>query len=270
MRVQLNGFVASDEDALFYRWFGYNCFSPSDVRRALKDNPEGEELVLEVNSPGGDVMAGSEIYSVLRGFRSCQVRAEIQSLAASAASYLVLGCDRVEISPPAQIMIHLPSVLSDGNYHDHQHEAKVLKQIGESILNTYELRCAGRTDRPTLRRWMENETWLTAQEAVDAGLCDGVLYTQGEKEAGTALSGSQEAAGLKIAATAATIPSPAALRQRAEKEGLTARILGGSKETDDVPESGTGNHSAYDAGAPALKDDWRARGRLSLALRSGN
>lgn len=269
MRLTLNGFVASDEDAPFYRLYGYNCFSPGDVRRALKDNSEGEELVLEVNSPGGDVLAGSEIYSVLRGFRSFRVRAEIQSLAGSAASYLVLGCDRVEISPPALIMIHLPSMCSDGNYHDHQHDVKVLKQIGESILNAYELRTAGKTDRATLRSWMENETWLTAQEAVDAGLCDGVLYTDGEKEAGAVLSGLKAGTGGKIAAAAVTIPDPAQLRAMAEKEGLTAKILAcGNENPDRVPKSGTADN-AYDAEVPALKDDWRVRGRLSLALRAG-
>ena len=84
MRVTLNGYVSADEDLCIYDWFGYPAFGPSTIRQALTDNPEGEELVLEVNSYGGSVWAGAEIYSVLKNAKT-PTRAEIQSLAASAA-----------------------------------------------------------------------------------------------------------------------------------------------------------------------------------------
>ena len=75
--------------------------------------------MLEINSPGGSVFAGSEMYSVLKAC-GLSTRAEIQSLAASAASYLCLGCGTVAISPVAQMMIHLPSTCTDGDRVAHQ------------------------------------------------------------------------------------------------------------------------------------------------------
>ena len=87
MRVTLNGIVAADDDVEIYQWFGFAAFSPKAVRDAVASTPEGEELVLEINSGGGSVFAGSEIYSVLRS-SGIHTVAEVQSLAASAASYM--------------------------------------------------------------------------------------------------------------------------------------------------------------------------------------
>ena len=83
MRVTLNGIVAADDDVEIYQWFGFAAFSPKAVRDAVASTPEGEELVLEINSGGGSVFAGSEIYSVLRS-SGIHTVAEVQSLAASA------------------------------------------------------------------------------------------------------------------------------------------------------------------------------------------
>ena len=179
MRVNLSGIVAADEDVEIYQWFGYKAFGPQTVRDAIAQNPAGEELVLEINSGGGSVMAGSEIYSVLRAAENVRTRAEIQSLAASAASYLALGCRRVDISPAAQMMIHLPTTRTDGDRNDHLESVQVLDTIRDSILNVYELKCAGKTPRSELKRLMNAATWLTAQEAVQLGLCDGILGDEG-------------------------------------------------------------------------------------------
>lgn len=178
MRVTLNGIVATDDDVEVYEWFGWKAFGPKLVRDAIANAPPGEDLVLEINSPGGSVMAGSEIYSVLRSAENVRTRAEIQSMAASAASYLCLGCDEVWISPVAQMMLHLPATLTDGNRTDHLRSVQMLDATREAILNAYELRAAGKADRAQFRRLMNAETWLTAQEAVELGLADGVLYAE--------------------------------------------------------------------------------------------
>lgn len=178
MRISLNGMVSSDEDVEVYRYFGYDAFSPQTVRQALADNPAGEELVLEINSPGGSVMAGSEIYSVLRSAGNIPIRAEVQSLAASAASYLMLGCGQVWMSPVAQVMIHLPTTYTEGDETAHRAGMQMLETIRESILNAYELKAGGRTSRAEFRRLMEANTWMTAQEAVERGLADGILYQE--------------------------------------------------------------------------------------------
>lgn len=175
MRLKLNGYVAADDDKKIFKWYGYSAFSPQDVRSALEQLPDGETLTLEINSDGGSVFAGAEMYSVLRS-SSADTVAEIQSIAASAASYLAIGCNRVRISPVAQMMIHLPLIDTHGDVPAHQQSIKILNSIKESILNGYEIKSRGKRTRQQLSSMMDSETWLTAQEAVDAGLADEILY----------------------------------------------------------------------------------------------
>lgn len=178
MRVSLNGFVVPTDDQWLYDWFEIGAFSPGTIRQALADNPEGESLELEINSPGGSVFAGFEMYSLLLEAK-CHTVAIVQSLAGSAASTVMVACKDVRMSPVAQVMIHLPISYAEGNQNDMRHEAKVLEQIAQSILDGYEARCAGKTTRDRLDRMMRAETWLTAQEAVELGLADSIL---GQKE----------------------------------------------------------------------------------------
>ena len=178
MRVTLNGIVSTDDDKWLYDWFGYAAFTPQQVRDAVAENPTGEELVLEINSPGGSVFAGSEMYSVLKA-SGIPTRAEIQSLAASAASYLCLGCDTVAISPVAQMMIHLPATRTDGDRTEHQRSIGMLDSTREAILNAYELKAKGKSERAELRRMMAAETWLSAQDALEHGLVDEILGQDG-------------------------------------------------------------------------------------------
>ncbi len=174
MRVSLNGYVVPTDSQWLYDWFKIGAFSPGTVRQAIADNPEGEDLELEINSPGGSVFAGFEMYSLLRDAK-CPTVAIVQSLAGSAASTVMAGCREVRVSPVAQVMIHLPSSYAEGNQNDMRHEAKVLEQITQSILNGYETKCAGKTTREKLDKLVRAESWLTAQEAVELGLADRIL-----------------------------------------------------------------------------------------------
>lgn len=217
MRVTLNGYVAADEDIWIYDWYGYPAFGPSTVRQALADNPDGEELVLEVNSYGGSVWAGAEIYSVLRSTQT-PTRAEIQSLAASAASYLVAGCNEVWISPVAQMMVHLPATVTDGDRNEHRNSIHLLDSIEASILNAYELKSNGKKTRDELSRMMHAETWLTAQDALDAGLVDGILY-QDTVDPKTIVNA---AGGMRALAGSCGVPDIAKLREEYNKTHQSA------------------------------------------------
>lgn len=179
MRYSLNGVIASNEDAPIWRWCGYQAVSPSDIRQALRDNPADEEFVLEINSGGGSVYAGFEMYSLLRG-ASVPTRAEVQSLAGSAASVVMAGADTAAASPVGQVMIHLPRTVTDGNQTDHRESVQMLEAVTSSILAAYEGKCRGKTSRDALRRMMDRETFLTAKEALDAGLLDEIIGEGGE------------------------------------------------------------------------------------------
>lgn len=174
MRYNLKGTICADEDAPVYKYFGLAAVSPADIRQALADNPAGEEFVLEINSGGGSVYAGFEMYSILRGAK-VPTRAEVQSLAGSAASVVLAAVDTAAASPVGQVMIHLPSTYTEGNQIVHRESVQMLEAVTGSIIAAYEAKCRGKTSRDALRRMMDRETFLTAQEAMDAGLIDEII-----------------------------------------------------------------------------------------------
>lgn len=271
MRVQLNGYVVEDGDSFFYRFFGIGCVCPADVRRALADNPEGEDLVLEVNSPGGDVFSGFEIYSCLRAARATRpirVVAEVQSLAASAASVMVMGCSTVLLAPVAQIMIHLPSTSTQGDANAHLKSVQLLESITTSIVNAYELKAGSRLERSRLDELIRSETWLPAQDAVAAGLADGILYADGEtplaipERITNAVGGGIRA----LALSAGAMPSPDELRAR-------YRALVDEGKAPAVNDDGTPaampprREPEPPAGRGRLADDWRNKARIELSMK---
>lgn len=176
MILNLSGELMSDDWAELYRDFGYEAgfFCPGDVRKAMAQLTDGEELVLEINSIGGLVDGGAEIYSLIESCKN-PTRAVIQSMAASAASYMIMACDRIDICLPAQMMIHCARGGGPGNSRVHRQAAQCLDTCDEAILNCYEKRCAGKLSREELRAMMEAETYIGARDAVSYGLADGVV-----------------------------------------------------------------------------------------------
>ncbi len=265
MRVQLNGYVVADDDVYFYRFFGIICFSPRDVRQFLASNPKGEDLVLEINSPGGSVIPGFEMYSALRANRgNVHVVAEVQSLSASAASVLMLGCDRVMLSPVAQVMIHLPSTTTEGNVNDHRAAIRMLESTTTSILNAYELKVGGKLTREDLDDLIRAETWMPAQQAVSAGLADGILYQEGEtplvipENITNAVGGGIRA----LAMSSGAMPSAESLRARYQKlvdEGKAPAVNEDGTPVAPVPPANPAPNSG------AMKDDWRNLARVELS-----
>ncbi len=271
MRVQLNGYVVEDTDAWIYKFFGFGAICPRDVREALANNPEGEELIFEVNSPGGSVFSGFEIYSAIRTARrerNIRVVAEVQSIAASAASTIVEGCSQILMAPVAQMMIHLPSTHTDGDVTEHRKSIAILEAITASILNAYELRSAGKLSREQLDALIRNETWMTAQEAVAAGLADGILYADGEapltipERVTNALGGGIRA----LALSAGAMPSPEDLRARYQK--LVDQGKATAVNDDGTPAAPAAVPEPKPEPSPqggALKDDWRNLARVELS-----
>lgn len=183
MTINLSGELMTDEWAQLYRRFGYKSglYCPGDIRDAVSKLDTDEELVLEINSIGGAVFAASEIYSILEGCKN-PTRAVIQSMAASAASYMIQSCDRVEIATPAQMMIHLASCGNQGNKHSMGQAAQMLDAVDRSILDTYCRKCGSKASREQLEQLMEAETYLTAPDAVNLGLADAIIGAEEQPE----------------------------------------------------------------------------------------
>ena len=249
MRMQVNGEIIASDDKWLYDWLEMESTAPSDIRQALAALPEGEELVLEINSGGGSVMAGFEIYSLLRqSGRRCV--AEVQSFAASAASTILQGCALRRMSPVGQVMIHNPSCVAWGNAAALGQAAQMLEAGKESILNAYELRCGGRCSRADLSRLMDEERWMSAQEAVERGLADEILVSEGE-------TAPAWAGGLRNAAGGT---DPAALLARYEQ-----LVRSGAREADPLhPVTPAENSDPTAKGAEDDSGDWADKARLAL------
>lgn len=176
-KILINGTISADDDAEVYGWLGYTVYTPNMLRTALADKdsnePDDGTVELQINSPGGDVFAGSEIYTVLRD-SGTQVTAKITGLAASAASVIAMAANKIEMSPTAQIMIHRTSSAVQGNVEDFSEVMQMMDSSDQAILDVYAQR-TGQSEEQ-IYNLMVNETFLNARRAVEMGFADEIMF----------------------------------------------------------------------------------------------
>lgn len=177
--IQMNGEVIPSDYADVYDYLGYENINPKAIKQALNE-ANGSEVELEINSPGGYVDAGSEIYTALKEY-SGKVTAKITGQACSAASWIALAADRVEMSPTAQMMIHRASTMSIGNSDDLASDLNALNSLDKSFVDLYSQRTG--LDAQEVYRLMCNTTWMNAKEAVDKGFADEIMFQNDKKPA---------------------------------------------------------------------------------------
>ena len=149
-------------------WFGGSGISAKAFSDALQSVGPGP-LVVEINSPGGNVWDGLAIYNMLRG-RQSPVTTRVVGIAASIASIIALAGDTIEMAEASLFMIHDPSGMVAGTSEDMRKMANALDQHAEILANIYVKR-TGKTSAQ-IRAAMTAETWFTAQEAIQFGLAD--------------------------------------------------------------------------------------------------
>lgn len=132
-------------------------------------------LTVWLNSPGGDCISASQIYTMLRSHKG-KVTVKIDGLAASAASVVAMSGDETLISPTGYLMIHNPMTLASGNRSDMEKAITLLDEIKEGIINAY-VRKTG-LSRAKISRLMDEETWLNAERALQLGFVDGILFDE--------------------------------------------------------------------------------------------
>lgn len=177
MKIQIKGVIVPNDEKWIYELFGFEVTTPDDVNKQI-EKANGEDLEVIINSPGGDVYSGSEIYTSLADYKG-RVEVKIVGVAASAASVIAMAGDVVKISPTAQIMVHNVWEVAQGDYRVFEHEAEVLKGFNKSIANAYMLK-TGMTEKELLKM-MDEETWLTAQKAKEYGFVDEIMFDTGNK-----------------------------------------------------------------------------------------
>ena len=146
--------------------------------KMFRDELDAEEgdITVWINSPGGNVFAAAEIYTMLLEYKGA-VTVKIASIAASAASVVAMAGSRVLMSPTALLMIHDPSTIAMGNAKDMEKAIETLNEVKESIINAYAAKSGLR--RGKIAELMSNETWMNAKKAVELGFADEVLFAEG-------------------------------------------------------------------------------------------
>lgn len=129
------------------------------------------DVALHLNSPGGDVFDGLAIYQALKN-RSGETTVHVDGLAASIASVIAMGADKVVMAPKAQLMIHEGFTAAVGDAADMRKLADLLDRTSDNIASVYADKAGGTTE--FWRSRMKDETWYSADEALDAGLVDEV------------------------------------------------------------------------------------------------
>lgn len=171
-KINIKGPIVGNSDAWIYEWFGIEVASPNSVNKAIEE-ANGDEIEVEINSGGGSVFAGSEIYTALKSYKG-NVTVKIVGLAASAASVIAMSGKKIIMSPTAQMMMHNVSSRVSGDYRDMEHTAEILKNANETIANAYRLKSG--MSQEDLLSMMDKETWMTAEKAKGYGLIDEVMF----------------------------------------------------------------------------------------------
>lgn len=169
--INIKGAIISNDMKEVYDWFEMESTCPYDVTQHLN----GEDVKLIINSGGGSVFAGTEIYTALKAYQG-KVVVEIHSLAGSSASVMAMAGDEVYISPVAQVMIHNVSMGAQGDVNDMNQAAEILKNANEALANAYILKTG--LPKEEVLAMMDKETWLNADTAVEKGFADKIMFQE--------------------------------------------------------------------------------------------
>lgn len=170
-KINIKGVIIPNSYKWYFDWFGEDSTCPNDVQKIL-DEAAGEDVECFINSPGGIIDVGSEIYTALRSYKG-DVKIFIVGEACSAASVIAMA-RHCEMSPTALMMVHCVSTGARGNHSDMEHVAEVLRTADEALATAYMAK-TGMTKKEALAM-MEKETWLTAEQAKQKGLIDGIMF----------------------------------------------------------------------------------------------
>lgn len=168
------------------------------------------DIVIWINSPGGDCIAASQIYSMLMDYKG-SVTVKIDGIAASAASVIAMAGTTVLMAPTALLMIHNPATMAYGEQADMEKAIEMLGEVKESIINAYEIKT--NLSRAKISHLMDEVTWMNANKAIELGFADDILTDDKKKcepeNEGFIFSGKAVACALLNKLTDKSKPAPA-------------------------------------------------------------
>ena len=175
-RIDIRGCLIPNDYKWYYDWFEEDSTCPRDVQKVLDILQPEDEVEVYINSPGGVIDVGSEIYTLLRSYKN--VRIYITGEACSAASVVAMAAYCI-MSPTALLMVHCVSSGARGNHSVLEHMAEVLRTADRALCTAY-MDKTGMSEEEVLEM-MEHETWLTAAQAKERGLIDEIMFEEKEE-----------------------------------------------------------------------------------------
>lgn len=170
-KINIKGVIVPNDYKWFYNWLEMDCTCPNDVSNTL-DEAKGGYVEVYINSPGGIIDVGSEIYTMLRAYKG-DVKEYVVGEACSAASIIAMA-RYCEMSPTALMMVHCVSTYGGGNHSAFEHVADVLRTADNALANAYTAK-TGMSKEEALAM-MESEMWLTAEQAKEKGMIDAIMF----------------------------------------------------------------------------------------------
>ena len=170
-KVRISGVIIPNDYQRIYDWLEWDATSPRKVEQQLSDI-DGD-VTVEINSGGGSLFHGSEIYTILKEHPK-NVTIKILGVAASAASVIAMAGDKILMSPTSQMMIHNATIAKYGDYRDMESATNLLKNANQTAVNAYKLK-SGMSDDDLLDL-MDKETWFTAHQALENKLIDEIMF----------------------------------------------------------------------------------------------
>jgi ATP-dependent Clp protease protease subunit len=172
--IDIKGLIVRNDDKWIYDWLEYEASCPKDVITKLRES-NMDDVEININSGGGNVHAGMEIYTALKEHKG-RVTCKIVGLAASAASVIAMAAEKIKISPVSQIMIHKASVSASGNHNAMDHISEILQSYDQGIANAYMLKTG--MDKKAILELMDKETYFSAQKALELGFVDEIMFDE--------------------------------------------------------------------------------------------
>ena len=168
-QIKIKGAIISNDSIPMYQEAQKEYTALKDIQIPFPDKP----LEVIINSGGGDVFTGSEIYSMLKSHKG-HVTVKIIGVCASAASMVAMAGDPVEMSPTGLLMIHNAMGWTFGNTQEHEKQIKSLEEANDSIAKAYQ----NKTGLPLseIRELMKAETWFSCDKAIEYGFVDKEMF----------------------------------------------------------------------------------------------
>lgn len=168
-QIKIKGAIISNDSIEMYEKSQKEYTALKDIQIPFPEEP----LEVIINSGGGDVFTGSEIYSILKNHKG-HVTVKIVGVCASSASMVAMAGDTVEMSPTGLFMIHNAMGWTFGNTQEHEKQIKSLEEANDSIAKAYQ----NKTGLPLskIRELMKEETWFSCDKAIKYGFVDKEMF----------------------------------------------------------------------------------------------